>query len=97
MRAAALVLISAGNLILQTASYPPLPKTQGRGTHSFGPGKKSDAENLGHPPKDGAPTVSDRERKATLKTWATRPASFVETQGWVSLSLAIRLLTDTVK
>jgi hypothetical protein len=55
MRAAALVLISAGNLILQTASYPPLPKTQGRGTHSFGPGKKSDAENLGHPPVCGIP------------------------------------------
>src|SRR5208282_127190 len=53
--------------IESAASYPPLYKTQERGTHSFGMGKKKTRrERLGHPPggshpckerKDGAPFV----------------------------------------
>jgi len=41
--------------MLSAASYPPLHKTQERGTHSFAAGKgKSKYERLGHPPPAAA-------------------------------------------
>jgi len=30
-------------------SYPPLPREQARGTHSFGTGRRQQDERLGHP------------------------------------------------
>ena len=47
MRPGAPILTFAENLIVQTASYPPLQKTQERGTH--GGGGISEIKSLGHP------------------------------------------------
>jgi len=40
--------------LASAASYPPLQKTQGRGTRSFETGKKNRSERTGHPPEHSA-------------------------------------------
>jgi hypothetical protein len=42
--------------MVRAASCPPLQKTQGRGTHSFGTGSRK-TERVGHPPIAGHPVT----------------------------------------
>ncbi len=48
------------------ASYPPLQKTQGRGTHSLGTGSGNNIESPGHPPKHRTKQQSPRSTKGFL-------------------------------